>query len=220
MSPTTLLTAAIAACALCALLFLVQAMRCARARRAGATSMHALVTLVFVLAGLCVALVGGNLLTWTRLTHESPAAQLTFARTGDRAYDAVVAFADGRVEHFPMRGDEWQVDARVLKWRPMANLMGFDTLFRLERLSGRYADLDTERSATHTVHRLHADDQLDVWTLVRAAHARIVWMDALYGSAVYLPMADQASFDVSVGAGGLVARARNDEARKAIGGWH
>ncbi len=220
MSPTTFLTAAVAVCALCALLFLAQALRCAHARRVGATSVHGLVTLVFVLAALCVALVGGNLLTWTRLTHESPAARLTFARTGDRAYDAVVTFADGRAERFPMRGDEWQVDARVLKWRPMANVMGFDTLFRLERLRGRYADLDTERSATHTVHRLHADDQLDVWSLVRAAHAHVPWVDALYGSAVYLPMADQASFDVSVGAGGLIARPRNDQARAAIGGWH
>ena len=112
----------------------------------------------------------------------------------------MITFADGRVERLPMRGDEWQVDARVLKWRPLANVMGFDT--------------------THTVHRLHPDDQLDVWTLVRAAQAHVPWVDALYGSAVYLPMADQASFDVSVGAGGLVARQRNDQARKAIGGWH
>jgi hypothetical protein len=216
----TLLIAAIAVPALFVLLFSALAIRCARRRRTGATAVSGLVALVFVLAGIAVSLVGTNLLTWSRLTHETPAARLTFVRNGDRAFDVDVAYADGRSERLPLAGDEWQIDARILKWRPLASVMGFDTLFRLERLSGRYADIDIERTAPHSVHRLHAPDAFDVWQLIRVAHAHMPWVDALYGSAVYLPMADQAAFDVSVGAGGLIARPRNDAARNAVAGWH
>ena len=90
-------------------------------------------------------------------------------------------------------------------------------MFRLERIAGRYRDIDAERSAPHSVYRLHGDDSFDVWTVVRAAH--LPWVDARYGSAVYLPMADGAAFVVSVGPGGLVARPRNDAARAAVNGW-
>jgi hypothetical protein len=215
-----LLIAAIAVPALLVLLLGGFAVRCARRRRIVATSVSGLLATVFTLAGIAVALVGIDLLSWSRLTHEAPAAELTFARTGDRAFDVDVVFAGGRSERLPLRGDEWQVDARVLKWRPLASVLGFDTLYRLERLSGRYADIDTERAAPHTVHALHRADDFDVWTLVRAAHDHLPWVDALYGSAVYLPMADQASFAVSVGPGGLVARPRNAAARTAVAGWH
>lgn len=216
----TLLIAAIAVPVLFVLLSSALAIHCVRRGRRVATTFAALLSIVFVLAGIAVALVGMNLLTWSRLTHETPAAQLTFARTGERAFDVDIAYADGRRERLALRGDEWQVDARVLKWRPLASLMGFDTLYRLERLSGRYADIDTERAAPHSVYRLHPAGEFDVWSLVRAAHAHLPWVDALYGSAVYLPMADQAAFDVSVGTGGLVARPRNDAARQAVAGWH
>ena len=66
--------------------------------------------------------------------------------------------------------------------------------------------------------RLHAGDRLDLWSLARAAN--LPWIDARYGSAVYLPMADRARFEVSVGPAGLVARPGNDVARAAIAGWH
>lgn len=216
----TLLVAAIAVPTFFALLFTAIAVRCARRRRPLATAFSSLGCTVSILVGVAIALIGSNLLTWSRLTHESPAAQLTFTQNAARAFDVDVRFADGRDERFLLRGDEWQIDARVLKWRPLASLMGFDTLYRLERLSGRYAAIDTERAAPHSVYRLHAPDDFDVWSLVRAAREHLPWVDALYGSAVYLPMADMASFDVSVGAAGLIARPRNDAARRAISGWH
>jgi len=57
-------------------------------------------------------------------------------------------------EILDLRGDEWQIDARVLKWRGMAVLIGFDTLYRLDRLSGRYRDITQERIGLRTVHSL------------------------------------------------------------------
>jgi hypothetical protein len=216
--PVTALVAAIGVVALLALGTLGATFQCARRRRPVLTTIASLGFLVAVLAALAIALVGTSLLSWTRLTHEAPAATLDFHAQAPRAFDVDVAYPDGRRERFVLDGDEWQVDARILKWRPFATLIGFDTVYRLERIAGRYADIDTERSAAHTVWRLNAGDRLDVWSLARAAN--LPWVDARYGSAVYLPMADRAQFEVSVGPSGLVARPRNDAARAAVAGWH
>jgi hypothetical protein len=121
--------------------------------------------------------------------------------------------------HFQVHGDEWQVDARVLKWRALGNLLGFDTVYRFERLSGRYADIAQERGAARTVHSLAEDPGLDLWSLVRKHHQYVPLADALYGSAVYVPMAEGAEYTVTVSTSGLVARPGNEAARKAVGGW-
>jgi hypothetical protein len=214
----TALVVAVGLAALVSLGALGATFRCARRGRPLLTTFASLVFLAAVLAALAIALAGMSLLSWTRLTHEAPAATLDFRAQGPRAFDVGVAYADGRRERFVLDGDEWQVDARILKWRPFATLIGFDTVYRLERIAGRYADIDAERTAAHTVWRLHPDDRVDLWSLLRAA--QLPWVDARYGSAVFLPMADSARFEVSVGPAGLVARPRNDAARAAVAGWH
>src|SRR5690606_16763193 len=101
------------------------------------------VMLVLALTGL----VAGNLVTYSRLTHEEEAARVTANRLGDRFYEVAVKKNTAPERYYEIRGDEWQVDARVLKWRPLGTLIGLDTLYRLERISGRYGDVGSERSA-------------------------------------------------------------------------
>jgi hypothetical protein len=175
---------------------------------------------VVLLVAVAVALVAANLYTYARLTHEEEAARVSMRQLGERWYVVSVQPPKAPPRHFELRGDEWQIDARVLKWRPMGILLGFDTVYRLERLSGRYGTVAAERSGPRTVHDLAQDDTpVDIWSLVRQHHRYIPFADALYGSAVYVPMSEGAEFTVSVSASGLVVRPGNDAARKAVGGW-
>ncbi|HKU48085.1 MAG TPA: hypothetical protein VJQ58_14450 [Burkholderiales bacterium] len=160
-----------------------------------------------------------NLFTYARLTHEQQAAQVTTRQLGERRYAVTLQVPREPARHFDLAGDEWQIDARVLKWRGLATLIGFDTAYRLERLSGRYADVQSERTAPRTVHSLAPESGLDLWSLVRRHHRYLPLADALYGSAAYVPMAEGAEYDVSVSASGLVVRPANEAARKAVGGW-
>jgi hypothetical protein len=174
--------------------------------------------LVLLVAAAAV-LVAANLYTYARLTHEQQAARVSMRQLGERWYVLSVQQRKGPPRHFELRGDEWQIDARVLKWRPMGSLLGFDTVYRLERLSGRYGSLAAERAGPRTVHDLSRETSLDVWSLVKQHHAYLPFADALYGSAVYVPMSEGAEYAVSVSASGLVVRPGNDAARKAVGGW-
>ena len=65
----------------------------------------------------------------------------------------------------------------------MANLLGFDTAYRLDRISGRYTSIKDERSLPRTVYGLNQPDRVDPWELVHRYHSWVPWMDALYGSA-------------------------------------
>src|SRR5687767_41411 len=174
---------------------------------------------IVLLVAAAAVLVTANLYTYARLTHEQEAARVSIRQLGPRHYLVSLQEKKAAPRHFELRGDEWQVDARVLKWRAMGNLVGFDTLYRLERLSGRYGDVVLERTAPRTVHSLAAETQLDLWSLLNAHHQHVPFADALYGRAVYVPMAEGAEYAVTVSTSGLVVRPTNEPARKSVGGW-
>ena len=187
-------------------------------RRVVAGSLEGLVGLLLLAIAALMAAISINLYTYDRLTHESTIAEVSFQEIGPQHFGAVVTLKN-KGEILDLRGDEWQIDARVLKWRGMAVLIGFDTLYRLDRLSGRYRDITQERTGLRTVHSLSEEQGLDLWMIGRRYAHWIPWVDAVYGSATYMPMVDGASYTVSVSSTGLLARPSNDIARKAIGEW-
>ena len=214
------LTASIVVCALLGLLFFFAAVRRLRRRRLMGGMAHGAAALVLILAAACAALVGANLRSYQRLSYEQPAGELQFARVGAREFNATLTYPSGERANFALHGDEWQVDARVLKWRAFANLVGFDAAYRLERISGRYTRVEDERTLSRTVYDLNAPGRIDPWELVHRYRSWLPWMDALYGSATFLPMADGALYEIKVSQSGLIARPLNQAAREAVGSWH
>ena len=182
-------------------------------------TLYLLLGIVIVLGAGLGALVAMNLYTYARLTHEQEAARVSVRQLGERRYVLSVQPYKAPPRHYEMRGDEWQIDARVLKWRGMGNLIGLDTVYRLERLSGRYSDITLERNAQRTVYSLAEDPGLDLWSLINKHYRYVPFADALYGSAAYVPMAEGAEYTVSVSTTGLLVRPGNEAAKKALGGW-
>lgn len=198
--------------------FLASMRRLRRLRLVGGT-FHLLVAGVVVLVAAGACLVAANLYTYARLTHEQEAARVTTRQLAERQFALSLRTRDTPERHFSVHGDEWQIDARVLKWRALGTLLGFDTVYRLERLSGRYGDMQSERSAPRSVYDLAEDPGIDFWSVTRRYHQYMPLADALYGSAAYVPMAEGAEYAVTVSSSGLVVRPLNEAARKAVGGW-
>ncbi|HEX6692284.1 MAG TPA: hypothetical protein VF110_14175 [Burkholderiales bacterium] len=185
-----------------------------------ATGTLLMLTAALVIAlGIGAALAAASLRTYNRLTQEQEAARVTTRQLGPTHYAVVVQAKSAPARSYELYGDEWQIDARLLKWRPIATIAGFDTVYRLERLSGRYTDLDKEREAKRTVHGLADRTAVDFWAMVKSVHEYLPLADALYGSAAFVPMAEGAEYVVSVSTSGLVVRPGNDAARKAVGAW-
>jgi len=204
--------------ALLALWGVLRAIKRIRDREPLAGFMRLLLGSVFALAALMMLSVGANLRTYQRLTYEAPAATLGFRRVSERYWTVEIEAHSGEYRTVDLRSDEWQLDARIIKWHGMGIILGLDTLYRFDRLSGRYRDVEMERSAPRTVHALGGEAVgVDLWVLAQKHWLPLV--DASYGSSVYLPAAEGARYEVKVSASGLVARPLNEAARKAIAGW-
>jgi len=161
-----------------------------------------------------------NVASYGRLTYEEPIAELTFRQLAPQKYLATVTFLkENRQQEFEINGDEWQLDAKVLKWHGYANLMGFNAHYKLHRLAGRYASVEQSNSKPATTHELNADPGLDVWQLVRRYPQLLPLIDAYYGSAVFLPMRDQAQFKVFMTQNGLIARPTNTRSKQQLRSW-
>jgi len=181
---------------------------------------------LFLAVAAAVALLGMDLQTYHRLTYERPVATITTRQKEPRLFNAVLTEApDGRsqaAQTYEIHGDEWRVEARVLKWKPWANVLGLDTQYRLDRLSGRYQDTQSELSAPRSVYDLrpHPNSVVDLWVLARRYGQYLPVVDTLYGSGASMPMADGASYEVSITQNGLLARPTNAAANNASGtGW-
>ena len=214
------LTVLIAVFGLAGILFFVIGMRRLRRRHVLSGLFSSITAIGLFLLAACALLVAVNLRTYQRLTAEQAAGELQFSTIGAHQFNAVLTYPTGARASFSLRGDEWQVDARILKWQAFAELIGFDTAYRLERISGRYSSVEDERNLPRTVYPLNPPDRIDLWSVVHRHHTWLPWFDALYGSATYLPMADGALYDIKVSPTGLVARPLNQAARDAVGSWH
>jgi hypothetical protein len=154
-----------------------------------------------------------------RLIDEQLVSRIEFSESAPGQYTARLMI-DGQTDRLlELRGDEWQMDARVVNWKPPATLLGLDPIYQLDRLSGRYSDIDDEMSEERTVHALSEELSLDVWRVARKFPMLMPGVDAYYGTATYLPMANGARFEVTLTRTALIARPVNEQAREAVGQW-
>lgn len=201
------------------LFFLGRAARCTRRGRllrAGGSGLSAVFTAVVATAAVLIAV---SYYSYDRLTAEQVVATIEFRRQAQDAYQARLMMRDERDRTFELRGDEWQIDARVVSWKPPVTILGLEPIYRLERLSGRYTDITREQTELRTVHELAEPLPVDVWQIARRFPVLTPGIDAYYGSATYVPMTDGARFTVSLSRDALIARPANDAARAAIGNW-
>lgn len=160
-----------------------------------------------LVAGALALLLASNLYTYHRLTAEAPIAELRFRQVGPQRYEATIAWGDFCEEQqYLLHGDQWRLDAQFLKWRPWANLLGFDAMYRIERLGGRYAAVEEENSGIHHAHALHAAERVDLPAMLARYEGRFSPVDTLYGSSVYDTMAEHRLYRVYRGQSGLLVR--------------
>lgn len=180
-------------------------------------------TVNFVILGVALALglIAWDVFSYQQLSKESSVATISFEQLGDQHYQAVLALADGEERRFDLKGDQWQLDARIFKWSPTLARLGMQPGYRLDRLSGRYYSLDKERHAERTVYDLNPSAySVDVWQWFNSLDNRITWLDALYGSATFVPMTGGALYEIKLSQSGLLSRPLNEPAKQALTRWH
>ena len=174
---------------------------------------------LLLVAGL-VGLVAWDIYSYHELLDETSVATISFEQMGEQHYRAVLVSGEGNEARYELKGDQWQLDARIFKWSPSIARLGFKPGYRLDRLAGRYYSLEKERNAERTVYELNPSrTTVDVWQWVNGVDKNLSWIDALYGSATFVPMSDGALYEISLSHTGLLSRPLNERAQEAVKRW-
>jgi len=216
---TRILVVAGSACALLGLVALLAARGAARRRLWQRMLTSGLLGLFFLtLSALCATL-GVSIRGYRALTREEIAATVRTTPMGAQRFRASVTFPDGREEMFDLRGDEVDIDAHILKWRPWVNLLGLHTVYELDRVAGRYRALADERQSPRTVFSLGRPKPLDLFDVARRFGRLSALVDAEYGSATFVTARGLATYEILVSTSGLLARPiETPPARPTAGG--
>lgn len=178
-----------------------------------------------LLAGAAVVgLIGLNLQTYARLTHERLAAEVTLRQTGPNAYTATVspADADGILQastDYELTGDSFRMEADVITFKPWANILGVDALYRFDRIQGRWDREEDEIASPPKPYSMRTDEPgINVFELPLGANNPFRRADAEFLNGVAVPMADGAVYQVFMSQRGLIPRPKNELAEAAVEG--
>jgi len=181
-----------------------------RHRFMGVASGMTLGLLFFALAAL-MATITVSTQGYRALTREEVAATVEVLPSASQRFTAAVHFPDGRRDTFDLAGEQIYVDAHILKWKPIANILGLHTAYELDRIGGRYVDLDAERDSLRTVFSLSVEKPVNMFRLRRRWSFFAPLLDAEYGSGTFLMANRPATLEVRVSTSGLLIRPLEEE---------
>jgi hypothetical protein len=174
--------------------------------RVGSFTLQSLLGLLLMSVGGLAGMISLGIQGYQTLTREEIAAHISVSPIAHQRFAATFRFPDGRVSNFILAGDEIYIDAQILKWQPLANMFGLHTAYELDRVGGRYREIEQERDGERTIHSLSQEKPVNLFGL-RQRHAFLsLLLDAKYGSASFIPVTQAAEFELKVSTTGLLLR--------------
>ncbi|MDD1507393.1 hypothetical protein [Pseudomonas sp. CNPSo 3701] len=174
--------------------------------------------LIFLAASALVGLVAYDLSRYEPLPANKPLLALSFHRTAN-VYQVDI-LENGVQRSVNLEGDLWQLDVRLLQWKGLAALIGLEPGYRLEKINSRFLSIEQQSQARYTQAELTSSLYgVDLWRWLRLGQHDLFMFDAQARRVTYLPMADQAVFNVSLTPTGLLAEPMNEAAHQALKDW-
>lgn len=163
-----------------------------------------------------------DIYTYKPIVLDRPVATVSFELIEPQYFTAVVVARNGKEQRFKLRGDQWQLDARVIKWEGLLSTLEIKPAFRLDRLSGRFYDMQKETSESRTTYSIvESLFGVDLWKFIRNNDKLFSLVDTSSGTPAYLPMKNGALYEVTLSTSGVVlTKALNEAAEQAVAEWH
>ena len=139
-------------------------------------------------------------------TREELVASVEVSPIREQLYTARITFPDNTEKQFNLEGDEFYIDAHILKWKSLVNLFGLHTFYELDRVAGRYIDIEDESNKHRTVYSLAEDKLIDIFYLRLKYPIFSFLVDAEYGSASFVTANTHKKINIMVSTTGLLIR--------------
>ncbi|MCW8809915.1 MAG: hypothetical protein OQJ93_02950 [Ignavibacteriaceae bacterium] len=160
-----------------------------------------MLTLALLFGTISISIQGYN-----ALTREELAATVEIIPVSKQIFMARITFTDSSEKQFKLEGDEFYIDAHILKWKSLANLLGLHTLYELDRIAGRYTDIEDETNKNRTVYSVAEDKLIDAFDLRLKYPFLSFLVDAEYGSASFITTNAHKNLKIMVSTTGLLIR--------------
>jgi hypothetical protein len=187
-------------------LFIIAGLVALRRARPLRFALRTLAGLLLLALGALAGAIGIGMSGYRALTREDVAARVAVRPVGPQRFAATFLVADRPEVTYEIAGDAIYVDAHILKWKPMANVLGLHTAYELDRVTGRYDDIAQEQSGDRTVYSLAQPKPVDLFGLRRSYAFLAPLLDAEYGSGTFVPVTRPGEFEVRVSTTGLLIR--------------
>jgi len=139
-------------------------------------------------------------MTYTSLTQEKLIATLTFDNESNQSQVFIAHLNDAKgslINNYKLYGDQWRMDAGFIKMEYWANIFGVDSKYTLDRLEGRYKNIDDQNNKKHKSYQLEDHKLIDIMSFV---------IDTTYGSSVYKDIKLNTKYSVLKTPTGLMIR--------------
>jgi hypothetical protein len=168
----------------------------------------ALLLSIILNAILAVVLV----ITYSSLTEEKIVAILKFEKIHeiDKIYLAHLYDSHkSKIGDYEIYGDQWRIDAGFIKMKYWANIFGVDSKYTLNRLEGRYKNIEEQNSRRKHSYELESHDLVDKFSF---------FIDTTYGSSTYQDINLNTEYKILQSQTGLLVREKPDtaESEKSI----
>jgi hypothetical protein len=192
---------------LCGVIFLICVPRAWKRRRIMGGFTFLLMALLMFMTAIVIVLVATGIKGYKALTREELAAMVYITPLGNQQFQAKIVRSGIHDTLFAIAGDELYIDARVLKWKPVINLLGLHTSYCLDRVGGRYLSLQEENTKVRTMYSLCGEMRpWDLFFLRTRYRFLSPILDAQYGSATFAPVQGAQVVRIMVTTSGLIAR--------------
>jgi hypothetical protein len=151
---------------------------------------------------------GFFLRTYHVFTYEKPVAEVVVEPLGGAKAGRItlVVFSPPSMRQFVVQGDQWMIEADIVKWDNWLCLLGLENRYRLTRLRGRYIRKADEISQKQTVYSLVKDEEHPLWKYLYDYGQWFPLVNTVYGNAVFQSLGSTKQYQIYVGTTGLLAR--------------
>ena len=109
------------------------------------------------------------------------------------------------IRRLPFDADEWVIEGRIVKWKPLLGVFGVNNYYKLERISGRYFDIEKEKHLPRQVYAL-CESPDKIWLLLYKYQKLLPFIDAVYGNSAFIRFEPGAKYQVYITSTGFMIK--------------
>ena len=139
-------------------------------------------------------------LTYTNLTKEGLVASVSFDAVPQKQKEYIAHLYDAensKIGDFTIYGDQWRIDAKFIKMKYWAVALGADSKYTLNRIEGRYKDIQEANTLQKKAYQIESSSLVDNFSF---------FMDVTYGSSVYKDIRLKTKYKILKSLTGLLIR--------------